>query len=123
MLPKRSVLEMIIRDALKGRIVRSQSELERIVSSRLKAVDPDYSVSGERLRRIALSMDGIMIRIITRKGRKPDACPVCGGTLKDVKGTNLAGERVTLGAECEKCSYSGSRGKWSPGRYEFWLKK
>jgi hypothetical protein len=119
--PKRDVLELLIRESLKGRKARSQRELARMVKSKLVKIDSDYAVTEKRTRSIAMGMGNVRMSVFTRAGKKPDDCPVCRSEIREIFSKDLKGRRILLKAECSNCEYSGSENKWIPSRYEFWI--
>jgi len=122
MFPKKELLEIVIRQALKSGKARSKEELASRVSSILKRIDADYRAGGRRVKKLALEMHDVNVRIITKKGKKRSDCPACGEKLKEVRSRNLRGEFVLTGMKCEGCGFSANGGRWSPARYEFSLK-
>lgn len=120
-IPKKEIVEFLIRESLKDRKARSQKELSEILNQKLKSVDPDYSVTGKRVRSIAIDMPDVMIRVHTRSGSRPETCPSCGSELKKIYTKDLAGRDILSRMDCDTCGYSGRKDKWMPKRYEFWL--
>jgi C4-type Zn-finger protein len=50
-------------------------------------------------------------------------CPVCGGSLKNVKNLTIYGGKVTIEFSCKNCGYWTGKKKRIPTRYVFHLKK
>ncbi len=118
-IPKRDVIEFVIKSVLRGRPVRSQKEFMLLVSAELRKVDPEYSVTGRRLREVASLMPGVKVDVSTRRGGVPSRCPACSSALRNVWTKNLKGRKVLLGIACQKCGFRGSSGSWAPARYVF----
>ena len=118
-LPKKEVIEKLIKEILSHGPVHSQEELANLLNQRL---GKSYKISGRRARKICLSIPEVSVHVLTREGSIPKTCPSCGGSLKKIYTKNLKGEKILIKIICEKCGYSGSEGKWVPKRYEFRLK-
>lgn len=120
-IPKRDAVQFVITSVLRGRKVRSQTEFTLLVNRELRRADPGYAITGKRLREIAISMPGVRIVPLTRKGQVPKKCPACTSSLRKVWTRNLKGRKVVEGLVCPKCSYKGRGGRWSPAKYGFSL--
>ena len=117
-IPDAQVVKFVLKEVMRGRKFNSQKGFAEAVASRLRKTDPAYSITGQRLRSIALT-SGVKIAVRTRDGKAPKKCPVCGHGLKKTHFKNLAGKKLLASLSCTKCSYKGKEGKWAPGRYEF----
>lgn len=120
-IPRRDVVEFVITSVLRGRRAGSQDEFSRLVGKELRKADPEYAITGRRLREVASSMPGVRIVPLTRKGDAPKRCPACSSSLKKLWTKNLRGKKVLEGFACQKCGYRGTSGKWSPAKYAFRL--
>ena len=120
--PKRDAVGFVVRSVLKRRKADSQEEFRDLVAGKLKEVDSEYSISGERLRRIAVSMPGVEVRMWVKRGRAPKRCPCCGSGLRRTWTRNLKGRKILERLGCSRCGYRGHDGKWLPCRYRFSLK-
>jgi hypothetical protein len=117
-IPKKDIVKFFIKETLLHQKVHSQRELTNIINSKLKM--GDYSVSGKRIRSIALEIPGIRIRVDTRKGKPPEeSCPVCENTLRKIYTKNLAGNKLLLRMQCDGCGYVGKGNNWVPKKYMF----
>lgn len=107
--------------------INSLTKLRKLVLKQLKNVDGDYTVSSERLRKIAVTSPFIKTTIYTRKGKKKKKlsgkCPVCGGKLELTKNETIFGGTVTLGYKCTECPYWTTIRRRIPIRYSFEYKK
>jgi ribosomal protein S27AE len=121
--PKKDILQFIIREVLQERKASSQKELARLVNAKLKKVDDSYSVSEKRARLIALSIPGVRVTTSTKKGEAPRKCPSCGHSLKRIYMKNLKGKKLLVRLVCAKCSYTGRENRWEPQRYLFEFRK
>lgn len=118
-IPKRQVVEFMIKEALDKKAIRSQKGLADAVSRRLRSGDEGYAITPKRARAIAMETPGVRVKIRTRRGKVPSRCPACGSQLKKLHTRNLKGKRVLLSMRCSRCSYRGSGNRWVPSRYEF----
>jgi len=121
--PKKDIVQFIVKEVLQERKVSSQKELAELVNCKLKKVDPSYSVSERRARLIALNIHGVRVATSTKAGRIPKKCPSCGHSLKKVYMKNLKGKKLLVRLSCAKCGYAGKGSRWEPQRYVFELKK
>jgi tRNA(Ile2) C34 agmatinyltransferase TiaS len=121
-IPKKEAVKFVIKSVLHRHSASSQRELTVRVERELRKVDPKYSISEKRVRELTLTIPEVKIKTVTRKGRLPSRCPVCGFPLKKTWAINLKGKRIMDGLRCRKCGYSGNQGIWSPGKYIFTLK-
>ncbi|MBN2042963.1 MAG: hypothetical protein JW754_04120 [Candidatus Aenigmarchaeota archaeon] len=118
--PKDDVVIFILKKILKKHCeIESQKRLRDFVVEDLKRVEPRYSISGERIRRICVKTPGIYMKIHTRKGKAREKCPSCGHSLQKSFTKNLKGKKFLVKASCHKCGYKSSAGKWIPSKYEF----
>lgn len=121
--PKKEIVQFIIKEVLQERKVSSQKELARLVNAKLKKVDDSYSVSERRARLVALQIQGVRITTATKSGRIPKKCPSCSHSLKRIYMKNLKGKKLLVRMVCAKCGYTGKENRWEPQRYTFELKK
>lgn len=109
----------------KFRTVESQIKLKKLVEKELSKKKKKYSVSGGRLRKIAINSSYVKLEIHTREGdpKKPmTKCPVCGSDLKKLKNLTIWGGEVTIELRCSKCNYWTGKKKQVPIRYVFTFK-
>jgi len=109
----------VIRD--KGTVV-SQRKFTELVNANLKKKDPEYSASGERIRRVAIFKGLARLHIHYRETKEPSDhsnCPVCRSETKEIRNQTLTGENVMLGFRCTKCPYWTGPDKRVPVRYTF----
>ncbi len=116
-----------IKDALRRHgVVSSQRKMTGLVLRELHRHDPDYSVSEERVRKLALKNDLADIVIHGREGQektKAGACPVCGGKTKRLRNMTVYGGTVTFGYKCNACGYWTGLKHRVPTLYIFTPKK
>jgi len=120
------VVEAIQKAMTGSHIVRSQTELRALVQTELKVKDPAYSITNERLRRIALEKVGLAIEMQSREledGPALSKCPVCKSPLKATKNVTIYGGTVTLGFKCTKCPFWTGVKRRVPTRYTFYIRK
>ena len=121
-----------IRDALKIVMKRmkgvgSLRKLRKLVLRELRIKNDEYTVSSQRLRKIAVTSSFIHTNIKARKDEDVDSlkgkCPVCGNKLNMTKNETLFGGTVTLGYKCTECPYWTSMKRRVPIRYGFEYEK
>ena len=123
---EQEVIDAIQRAMARDRIVRSQTELKAMVIEELKAMDPGFTITGDRLRKVAMEKVGLTVEIQGREveGHKAiSKCPVCRSPLKATKNVTIYGGTVTLGFKCTKCPYWTGKKRRVPTRYTFYLRK
>ena len=98
-----------IKDALQRRgVVNSQRKMTELVLKELKRHDSDYSVSEERVRRLAIENGLAKVEIRARETRRKTLagdCPVCGGKTAKIRNEDVYGGTVTVGYKCKTCGY------------------
>jgi len=123
-IPKADVLAEAIQGALREQsMVISQTLLTKLVVSQLKRMDPQYTASEERIRRIAVVRKLAKLVIETREAderSKKVRCPVCGSKTKKVQNETIYGGTVTLGYKCQSCGYWTGMKRRVPVRYTFY---
>ncbi len=100
----------------------SERRFLSLVRRELKRRDKDFTISHERLRRIAIKSGQVKVTIHTRRTderRSIARCPVCGSRLRAVKNETVFGGTVTLGFECPGCGYFTGMDRRIPQRYVF----
>ncbi|MGM0510918.1 MAG: hypothetical protein ACQESD_07350 [Thermoplasmatota archaeon] len=121
-----------IRDALKIVMKRmkgvgSLRKLRKLVLRELRIKNDEYTVSSQRLRKIAVTSSFIHTNIKARKDEDRESlegkCPVCGNKLNMTKNETLFGGTVTLGYKCTECPYWTSMKRRVPIRYGFEYEK
>jgi len=119
LIPKKEIVEFMIKEALNKKRIRSQKELADAVSKKLKTGDEGYTITPKRARMISLETPGVRVKVKTKKGNIPKRCPVCERKLKKEYTKNLKGRKVLVSMKCSVCSYRGFGNRWVPSRYEF----
>ena len=117
-----SILEAL-KSALESRKqMGSQRELRERVIRDLHKVDPGLTVSGPRLRRLAITSGLARVEIEWRETGKKIArarCPVCGSALKPTRNETVFGGSVTLGFSCPMCPFRSTLKRKEPTKYIF----
>ncbi len=106
--------------------VQSQSRLKQLINKSLDTKKKKFGVTGERIRKVAISSDFVRLEIHSREGdpkKLLTKCPVCEGHLKKVKNLTIWGGEVTIEFRCSTCGYWTGKKKRVPTRYVFHLKK
>jgi uncharacterized protein with PIN domain len=122
-IPNNEEASKIIEDVInKEGVIGSQYKLRKIVEKRLKNIDPSYSISGKRVRILAINSKNISVEIHTKEGEEITTmalCPVCNSKLKPIKNKTLYNWEVTVGYRCRKCKYWTGKKRRIPKRYVF----
>ncbi len=126
-IPSDEQVKSALQDILKKfRTVQSQSKLKSLVTKELNIKKNKFSISGSRLRNIAIKSDFVKLEIHSREGDPKKIlakCPVCGSSLKRVKNLTIWGGEVTIEFSCPNCGYWTGKKKRIPTRYVFHYKK
>ncbi|MEI6797219.1 MAG: hypothetical protein WCK39_10180 [Methanomassiliicoccales archaeon] len=122
-IPSVKMLSQTISEVLREkRTVSSQSRLAEAVNERLRKLDPAYTASEERIRKLAIFKSLARVHIHyrdTKKRSEKACCPVCGSDTVEIMNKTLNDERVELGFRCVKCPYWTGPSKRVPVRYDF----
>ena len=117
------LLLQALKRALGGRkTMCSQRELRDRVLKELKKENQGLTVTGPRLRRLAITSDLARVDIEWRETDKKKArfkCPVCGSPLRATKNETVFGGTVTLGFSCPACPFRTTMNRKEPTRYTF----
>lgn len=123
-IPPSDLLADIISALLRRRpTVSSQRKLTELVLRELKSIDPDYTASEERIRRVAIDSGAAKIEIHCREAEERSRytrCPVCGSKMNRIRNETIFGGTVTLGYKCTKCPYWTGLKRRVPIRYVFY---
>lgn len=116
------VADAIKRALARRGVVNSQRKLTELVRKELVSVDPDFTVTEERVRRLAIDRDiaklSINARDTSRRTSSSD-CPVCGRRMKQIKNLTVYGGSVDLGYRCSRCGFWMGLKTRRPTRYVF----
>jgi DNA-directed RNA polymerase subunit M/transcription elongation factor TFIIS len=123
-IPKADILALAIKETLRQqRTVISQAKLTALVNTQLKRLDPEYTASEERIRRIALGAKLARVEIQTREledRTRAASCPVCGRKrMRRIRNRTIFDGKVTLGYKCRACGYKTGLKRSVPVRYTF----
>ena len=111
--------EAILKVFRENREVGSQRSLRALVLEHLRKKDEGYTLSEDRVRRLAARL-GFRVLVLKRASRrKARRCYVCGGELKAVKARDLYGAEVVVGRKCTLCGFRMDRDNLVPRRYIF----
>jgi len=106
--------------------VESQEELSKLVLRKLKKENKSFTLSPQRVKRLALSIPGIEVKAKTKKMpkiKKIEECPICGSKIVPLKGRNLLNQKITIGYKCVNCAYQCDLEAFMPMKYIFLVKK
>ncbi len=118
--PGEDVVVFVIKKIFKGRkAVNSLAKLTDLVQKELKKVEPGYSISQKRVRKLTIKVRGITLKIHTKKGKIVKKCPSCDHSLRKSFTRNLSGRKLPVRLSCPRCGYVGTNGRWIPRKYEF----
>ncbi|UCE91134.1 MAG: hypothetical protein JSV90_06855 [Methanobacteriota archaeon] len=108
-IPSDTEIIQAIRDVLdRYGAISSQRKLTKLVLRSLHRHDSEYTVSEERVRRLAIANDLATIEIRCRETKdktSAGSCPVCGGKTARIKNLTVYGGSVTMGYRCRTCGY------------------
>jgi hypothetical protein len=118
----------LLADAIKAVLDRhpmvgSQRRLTILVLRELRKMDPGYTASEERIRKVAIDHGLAKLEIHAREGEEKSRysrCPVCDSKMRRVRNETIFGGTVTLGYKCTKCPYWTGMRKRIPIRYVFY---
>ena len=135
-IPKKKEVMSAIVDALRYiGCASSLDELRSYVIQELRKINPEYTISTRRLRRIIATMDEVEMTISLSESKAYTEylggdnalknlthCPVCGSKLKPVRNQTIYGWTVVIEKKCPVCGYWTGRVIRKPYKYEFCLK-
>lgn len=117
-----TVCKAVSRVMLRNQRIGSQRELSDLVQKELSSEDPEYRISGERIRKVAVSYGAAKVEIEYREAVKkklPDICPVCGNAMSPIMNMTLEGDVTEVKRNCTVCPFTAGQKACSPGRYIF----
>lgn len=123
--PQQIVIEEMQRILADSKVINSQQRLQKILIKDLKKKDPDYELTPQRLRRLAVKSGEITLEIHCRDSQEKaesTTCPVCGSKMQSTKNKTLYDWEVIVGHRCALCGYWTGGKKRIPIRYVFRLK-
>jgi|TARA_B100000959_G_C14441451_1_gene402857 transcription initiation factor IIE alpha subunit len=104
----------------KYREIRSKQLLHAHVLKMLKINNQFYTISQDRVKRIAANMPEVLVSIENRKSHKePKKCYICSNLLDDIKAKDLFGKPTKFGKKCPKCGFKIDKKMLVPKRYIF----
>lgn len=123
-IPPEEVLDQVIKEVLEeNQVVNSQGKMAEKVVHQLTVLDPDYKVTGERVRKEAILNDLAKVEIHARESdvrSRAGPCPVCSSKMKKIKNRTIFDGTVTSGYKCTRCSYWTGVKRRIPTRYLFY---
>jgi hypothetical protein len=120
------VIDAIGRILRRYGVINSQNRLVKLVRKELKSMDPEYTVTEERTRRLAIESGMAKVTINARDSDErtsSNECSVCGEKMKRIKNLTVYGGSVNLGYRCSRCGYWTGLMARKPIRYIFSPKK
>ncbi|MFA5771516.1 MAG: hypothetical protein WC974_02145 [Thermoplasmata archaeon] len=120
------VLEAILSVKQYVGMVGTQEKFRELVQKELKDINPAYTITGERLRKIAISSGLVDIHSHVRESGTTGTmrvCPVCGSKVTAVKNMTIGGGKITSGFVCNRCKYWTGRSKRTPTKHVFTFRK
>lgn len=122
-IPSEGILSVAIADVLRQHdVVSSQSKLADLTRKKLREINPAYSVTDERVRKVAIQTGVASVEIKSREipSQKPTTeCPACGSKMRKIKNKTLYGKAITLRYKCPRCKFSTGISRSIPVRYIF----
>lgn len=126
-IPKKDRIIEEIKKVISARLkVESQEELCNLVLRRIKKEDKNFTISPQRVKKLALTIPEIEIKAKTKKMpkiTKIDKCPICESMIVPLKGKNLLNKEILIGYKCVNCAYSSDLEAFMPMKYIFILKQ
>lgn len=108
-IPSDTEIVQAIKDVLdRYGAISSQRKLTELVLRALRRHDSDYTVSEERVRKLAISNGLATVEMRCRETKdktSAGSCPVCGGKTERIKNLTVYGGSVTMGYRCKTCGY------------------
>lgn len=121
--PTAEVLAVAIADVLREHgVIGSQHLFARFVREKLRCMDKNYTVTEERVRRLAIQSGLVTVEVETRDTGvkvKGGRCPVCGSRMRRVRNSTIYGGSVILGYRCTSCPYKMGSTQRAPVKYTF----
>ena len=122
-IPRTELVIEEIKNVVKSRVaVESQEVLNQLVMKRLKKNNKSYSISPQRVKKLAMTIPSVHVKVKTKKMPKIDKidkCPVCDSKILPLEGTNLTNRKILIGYKCVNCSYSSDLEHFMPMKYVF----
>jgi len=119
------VSELVLKVMRIKRVVESQAQLLSEVLVHLQMRNPEYKLTGQRLRKLAMRIPEIHVEIKCKDTDtlvdNMETCPVCGSKMERVENMTLEGKKIVIGFKCTFCSYWTGRKLRVPIRYIFRL--
>jgi transposase-like protein len=85
-------------------------------------MDKDYTVTEERVRRLAIQSGLVTVDVESRDTGikiKLGRCPVCSSRMRKVRNETIYGGSVILGYRCTSCPYKMGTTRRIPIKYTF----
>lgn len=122
-IPPKEVLAGAIKAVMEQhQMVNSQRKLTDLVLKELKKIDPEYTATEDRIRRVAIESGAAKLEIHARESdekTRQTPCPVCGAKMRRIRNETIFGGTVTLGYRCTRCPYWTGMKRRMPVRYIF----
>jgi len=120
--PKDEIVKILKKIILQKLKVEYQEELCRLVLKELRKGGKNYSITPMRVRKLALSLPEIEVKVKTKRSKglkKIDKCPVCESGIKPFKAKNLMNRDIVIGYECTSCGSQSDLEAFMPMKYIF----
>jgi hypothetical protein len=121
--PSAEVLAVAIADVLREHgAIGSQRLFAHFVREKLRCMDKDYTVTEERVRRLAIQSGLVTVDVESRDTGikiKLGRCPVCSSRMRKVRNETIYGGSVILGYRCTSCPYKMGTTRRIPIKYTF----
>lgn len=114
------VKQIILIVMRKRKLVETQDELEKLVNNYLKRLDPEFLISPQKMRFLALGLPRVETHVRTKVSGKiaPQSCPACRSNLELFYAKNLLDQKIVVAFKC-KCGYAGTTTSFTPAQYHF----
>ena len=126
-IPSMKTVKKALHNVLKENpAVSSQEKMLFLILKELHEKNPQYTISGQRLRYIAMKTNFASIETRCRETAERRGlltCPVCQSKTKVIKNQTIYGGSVALEHQCPTCGYWSGIHYRKPVRYRFLLQE
>lgn len=123
-IPPKEVLAGVITAVMeRHQMITSQRKLADLVLKELKKIDPEFTATESRIRKVAVESGAAKLEIHAKESEEKTRytpCPVCGSKMKRIRNETIFGGTVTLGYRCTRCPYWTGMKRRVPVRYVFY---
>lgn len=121
-IPSKDLVIEAIKKVMEARkYVESKEELADFVEKYLKSKDPNYRVSGNRVKKLSLKLKEVKVKANVKRIKTIESiCPVCkSSNIQKLKSKNLANNEIIIGYKCLDCNFTSSKQNFGISKYVF----